>query len=101
MQRSFMLAGALCFGIAAQGMPVAANATGRMTLAQTSNVTNCMMACNAQAAACQTTCLVPGTAPTNAATITSNANMSTTCQLNCSTQQISCQTTCSQTSPSQ
>jgi hypothetical protein len=76
-------------------------ASGRFHIAQTSTVTNCMMACNSQAAACQTTCLVPGTAPTNAATTTGNANQSTSCQLNCSTQQINCQTTCGTTSPSQ
>ncbi|MFZ0528400.1 MAG: hypothetical protein WAM40_22585 [Xanthobacteraceae bacterium] len=78
-----------------------ANAQGKIRLAQTSTVTNCMMACNSQAAACQTTCLIPGTAPTGAATTTSNANLSTSCQANCSTQQISCQTTCAQNSPSQ
>lgn len=101
MRRSLMLVGVLCLGLAAQAMTVGAHAAGRMRLAQTSNVTNCMMLCNSQAAACQTTCLVPGTAPTNAATTTGNANVSTSCQLNCSTQQISCQTTCAQTSPSQ
>jgi hypothetical protein len=79
----------------------AAAASGRFHVAQTSTVTNCMMACNSQAAACQTTCLVPGTAPTNAATTTGNANQSTSCQLNCTTQQVNCQTTCGTTSPSQ
>ena len=78
-----------------------AAASGRFHIAQTSTVTNCMMACNAQAATCQTTCLVPGTPPTNAATTTGNANQSTSCQLNCTTQQINCQTTCGTTSPSQ
>jgi hypothetical protein len=78
----------------------AAQAASRIRLAQTSNVTNCMMTCNAQAATCQSTCLVPGTPPTGAATTGSNANKSTSCQLNCTTQQVSCQTTCAQTSPS-
>ena len=41
------------------------------------------MACNSQAATCQTTCLIPGTAPIGAATTASNANQSTACQLNC------------------
>ena len=76
-------------------------ASRRIHIAQTSTVTNCMMACNSQAASCQTTCLVPGTPPTNAATTTSNANQSTSCQLNCTTQQVNCQTTCASTSPSQ
>jgi hypothetical protein len=79
----------------------AAAASGRFHIAQTSTVTNCMMACNSQAASCQTTCLVPGTPPTNAATTTSNANQNTSCQLNCATQQVNCQTTCGTTSPSQ
>jgi hypothetical protein len=76
-------------------------AAGRIHIAQSSIVTNCMMACNSQAATCQTTCLVPGTPPTGAATTGGNANKSTACQLNCTTQQISCQTICARTSPSQ
>ena len=64
---------------------VAAQAAARVRLAQSSTVTNCMMACNAQAANCQTTCLVPGSAPTGAATTTGNANLNTTCQAGCST----------------
>jgi hypothetical protein len=88
-------------GFALANCDCAAAASGKFRIAQTSTVTNCMMACNSQAATCQTTCLVPGTAPTNAATTTGNANQSTSCQLNCSTQQINCQTTCGTTSPSQ
>jgi hypothetical protein len=75
-------------------------AAARIRVAQTSAVTNCMMACNSQAASCQTTCLIPGTAPTGAATIGGNANKSTACQLNCTTQQINCQALCARTSPS-
>jgi len=75
--------------------------SGKIRIAQTGTVTNCMMACNSQAATCRTTCLVPGTAPTSAATTTGNANQNTACQANCSTQQINCQTTCAATSPSQ
>jgi hypothetical protein len=55
----------------------------RIRLAQTSNVTNCMMLCNSQAANCQTTCIIPGSQPTGAATSGSNANANTSCQLNC------------------
>lgn len=55
-------------------------AAEKIRLAQTSAVTNCMMACGSQAALCQAACVVPGTAPTGAATITSNANSSTSCQ---------------------
>ena len=58
-------------------------AAGRIQLAQTSTVTNCIMACNSQAANCQTTCVIPGAAPTGAATTGGNANQSTSCKLNC------------------
>jgi hypothetical protein len=78
----------------------AGQAAGKIRVAQTSIVTNCMMACNSQAAACQTTCLIPGTTPTGAATIGSNATQSTACQLNCTTQQINCQALCGRASPS-
>jgi hypothetical protein len=78
----------------------AAKAAERIRVAQSSIVTNCMMACNAQPATCQSTCLIPGTPPTGAATTGGNANQSTACQLNCTTQQISCQTLCGRTSPS-
>jgi hypothetical protein len=86
--------------VAVAGFASDASAGEKIRLAQTFTVTNCMMACNSQAATCQTTCVVPGTAPTNAATTTSNATSSASCQINCSTQQISCQTTCARTSPS-
>jgi hypothetical protein len=86
--------------VAVAGFASEASAGEKIRLAQTFTVTNCMMACNSQAATCQTACVVPGTAPTNAATTTSNATSSASCQINCSTQQISCQTTCARTSPS-
>ena len=90
----------LCVVAAVAGFSSAASAGDKVRLAQSSTVTNCMMACNSQAANCQTTCIVPGTAPTNAATTTSNATSTASCQISCSTQQISCQTTCARTSPS-
>jgi hypothetical protein len=74
-------------------------AAERIRLAQTSNVTNYMMTCNSQDANCQTTCVVPGAAPTGA-TATSNANLSTACQLSCSSTQIACQTNGGRQSPS-
>jgi hypothetical protein len=86
--------------VAVAGFATAASAGKKIHLAQSSTVTNCMMSCNSQAATCQTGCVVPGTAPTNAATTTSNATSSASCQINCSTQQISCQTTCARPSPS-
>jgi hypothetical protein len=101
MRRFVVLLSGLWLGATVAGTGGAACAAGKIRLAQTSTVTNCMMTCNAQAAACLTTCLVPGTAPTGAATTTSNANLNTSCQLNCTTQQISCHTVCAQNSPSQ
>jgi hypothetical protein len=95
-----ILLAVLCVGATFQGM-TAANADAKIRLAQSSTLTNCMMTCNSQAAACATTCLVPGAAPIGAATATSNANLNTTCQVNCSIQRVTCQTTCAQSFPSQ
>jgi hypothetical protein len=78
----------------------AAEASGKVRLAQSSAVTNCMMACNSQAANCLMTCLIPGTPPIGAATTGGNANQNTACQLNCTTLRMSCQTSCARTSPS-
>ncbi len=104
MRRSAVLIGMVGIVALVMTTPGAASAA-KLRLAQTSTVTNCMMTCNSQAAACQTACLVPGAAPTGAAptgaaTTTSNANVSTSCELSCSTQQVSCQTICAQNSPS-
>lgn len=84
--RSFaiILAAAAINAAVAQG----AWAEGRIRLAQTSTVTNCMMTCNAQAANCQGACVVPGTPPTASATTTSNATASTTCLMSCTSTQI-------------
>lgn len=98
MRRVSTFTGVLLLAVA---MVPAAAQSRAIRLAQSSTVTNCMMVCNAQAANCQTTCIVPGAAPTGAATTTGNANVSTSCQLNCSTQQIACQSTCARSSPSQ
>ena len=87
--------------LALDGFARHALAEQKIRLAQSSTVTNCMMTCNSQAATCLTTCLVPGTPPTGAATATSNATLNTACQVNCSIQRISCQTTCSQSFPPQ
>ena len=91
---------AFCGGLAFAINSSTGQAATRLRIAQTSTVTNCMMSCNSQAVTCQTTCLIPGTLPTGAATTGSNANKSTSCQLSCTTQQINCQTLCAQTSPS-
>ena len=50
----------------------------------TSTTTNCMMLCNARAANCQTSCLVPSPpTATPAGTITLNATANTACTLGC------------------
>ena len=100
MRRTALLFGAVIALLLIAVATDTAGAAGRIRLAQTFTVSNCMMLCNSQAATCQTTCVVPGSAPTGAATTTSNANVSTSCQAGCSTQQIACQTTCAQRSPS-
>jgi hypothetical protein len=78
-------------------------ATGKIRLAQTSVATNCMMTCNAQAATCQTTCLIPPaqlpSAVSNVAQQSAIAN--TACISACSTTQLTCQTNCARLSPSQ
>jgi hypothetical protein len=95
MRRPAILCAVLALSVAALGS--AAHAA-KIRLAQTSTVTNCMMACNAQAATCQANCVVPWSAGGNStATNTSN---SANCQLTCSTQQVVCQTACGRTSPS-
>ena len=102
--RNFVIvlaAAAINAAVALGAMAQSATAEGRIRLAQTSTVTNCMMTCNAQAANCQTGCLVPGTPPTASATTTSNATAGTTCLLTCTSTQIACQTTCARQSPSQ
>jgi hypothetical protein len=94
-------AAAINAAVAQGAMAQGATVEGRIRLAQTSTVTNCMMTCNAQAANCQTGCVVPGTPPTASATTTSNATAGTTCLLTCTSTQIACQTTCARQSPSQ
>ncbi len=100
----------LTFLLAATAVCIAANhslADDKIRLAQTGNVTTCMMQCNSQAANCQTTCLIPappptpGTTVTNALTGTTNTAVSTACLMTCGSTQISCQTTCARQSPSQ
>jgi hypothetical protein len=99
MRRLAILIAVLFVCSASDGLAGVA-AAAKIRLAQTSTVTNCMMACNSQAASCQTNCVVPGSPPTGAAVATGNANVSTNCQLSCATLQVNCQTICGRTSPS-
>ena len=79
----------------------AAKSNKSLHLAQSSTTTNCMMSCNATAATCQATCVVPGSPSSGGATTGGNATASTSCLMNCSTQQLNCQTNCARVSPSQ
>ncbi len=82
---------------------VAPPLTGLGSTPVTSTVTNCMMSCNSQAAACQTTCVIPAV-PTTVGplgatqTVTLNATKSTSCAIGCSSTQLTCQTACSRLS---
>jgi hypothetical protein len=80
-------------------------AAGEIRLAQSSTVTNCMMGCNAQAANCQTTCLLPAPPQPPSTTVatppTLNSTATTTCVLTCSNTLLTCQTNCARQSPSQ
>lgn len=96
---SLVFAVAAFAGLVAEGR--AADGHKALRLAQSSTTTNCMMTCNSQAATCQSTCVVPSTPPTSAATTTSNATAGQSCLSNCSSQQLSCQTNCARISPSQ
>ena len=79
-------------------------AAGKIRLAQTSNVTNCMMNCNSQKALCQSTC---ATSPQAALTLfnqlgvsAANVVTSQSCISSCTNVQLACQIKCAQASPS-
>jgi hypothetical protein len=82
-------------------------AGGPIRLAQSSTATNCMMSCNAQAANCQTTCLLPANqlsqlpGTSNNLIPQTNATANTMCLSACTTTQLTCQTNCARLSPSQ
>jgi hypothetical protein len=81
------------------------SAAGKIRLAQSFTATNCMMVCNAQAANCQTTCLIPTAqlpnALSNSVTPPQNTLANTACISACSTTQLACQTNCARLSPTQ
>jgi hypothetical protein len=86
------------------GLAGGALAAGKIRLAQTSTVTNCMMNCNSQKALCQSTC---ATSPQAALTLfnqlgVSPANVITSqsCISSCTNVQLSCQIQCAKASPS-
>jgi hypothetical protein len=85
------------------GLAGGALAAGKIRLAQTSNVTNCMMNCNSAYGLCQSSCSNPQSAIIlfNQLGVSSgNVVASGSCISLCSTQQLSCQTTCARASPS-
>ncbi len=95
MRRLAILCAVLTAAVA--GSSGAASA-GKIRLAQSSTVTNCMMLCNSQAANCQSNCVIPW--QQGGGSTTGNTATAANCQLACSTQQISCQSVCARTSPS-
>jgi hypothetical protein len=79
-------------------------AAGKIRLAQTSTVTNCMMNCNSAQALCQSTC---ASSPQQALTSFNqlgvspgNVVASGSCISTCTNIQLRCQITCAQASPS-
>jgi hypothetical protein len=99
---------AVLSAVAAIGVALAhgADAQERIRLAQSSTVTNCMMSCNAQAANCRTTCVVPAPAvalpsPSSSPASNLNASASGACISACSSTQLTCQSGCALQSPSQ
>jgi hypothetical protein len=93
---------ALLLSVTVAVWATSAGATGKIRLAQTSAATTCMMTCNAQAANCQTTCLIPPAQLPNAfSTVTQqNTTANTACTTACSTTRLACQTNCARMSPS-
>jgi hypothetical protein len=86
------------------GLAGGALAAGKIRLAQTSTVTNCMMNCNSQKALCQSTC---ATSPQAALTLFSqlgvspgNVISSQSCISSCTNVQLQCQINCGRASPS-
>jgi hypothetical protein len=91
---------AVRLAVAAIGVAVAQGAH-----AQTSRVTNCMMTCNAQAANCRTSCVVPQLpvappSPSSSPAANLNAVSGGTCLSACSSNQLTCQSGCALQSPS-
>jgi hypothetical protein len=87
----------------------ASMASDKIRLAQSSTATNCMMGCNAQAATCQTACLLPANQLTqvpnalgsaNSLNPQTNATANTICLSACTTTQLTCQTNCARLPPS-
>ena len=86
------------------GLAGGALAAGKIRLAQTSTVTNCMMNCNSQKALCQSTC---ATSPQAALTLFNQLGVSATnvitsqsCISSCTNIQLVCQIQCAKASPS-
>jgi hypothetical protein len=86
------------------GLASGALAAGKIRLAQTSTVTNCMMNCNSAYALCQSSCT---NAPQQALTMfnqlgvsAGNVVASGSCISTCTNLQLRCQITCANASPS-
>jgi hypothetical protein len=85
------------------GLAGGALAAGKIRLAQTSTVTNCMMNCNSAYALCQSNCVNPQQAinTLNQGTFSrGNVVANGSCISTCTNQQLVCQITCARASPS-
>jgi hypothetical protein len=85
------------------GLAGDALAAGKIRLAQTSNVTNCMMNCNSGYALCQSNCINPNQAlqALNQGTFSRGAVAGNgSCISTCTNQQLVCQIACARSSPS-
>jgi hypothetical protein len=78
-------------------------AAGKIRLAQTSTVTNCMVSCNNAYLVCQTSCVQPAQAQStlNQGTFSrGNVVSNGSCISLCTSQQLLCSQTCARMSPS-
>src|SRR5262249_35207468 len=85
------------------GLAGGALAAGKIRLAQTSNVTNCMMNCNTTFANCESTCFFPSQerqAVVQGTFGRGNIAGGGSCISICTNQQLLCQQTCARASPS-
>jgi hypothetical protein len=89
-----------CIAVLAGG----ALAAGKIRLAQTSTVTNCMMTCNSTFASCESTCFFPSQEFNTVVQGTFSRGAivgSGSCISLCTNQQLICQTNCARASPLQ
>jgi hypothetical protein len=89
--------------LATSGFATDASAAAKIRLAQSSSLTNCMVACNSQYASCQSSCVSNGAVSTfsNSGVGAGNIVAGGSCTSACTNVQLSCQTSCARIPPSQ